>query len=197
MIAWSIDAARRSRYLDRTVISSDDPKIISIAQECSGDVPFRRAEALATDNARIEDVLVDALDRLSETFDYIVLLQPTSPLREAEDIDACIQLCCERGAPACVSVTPVTKSPYWMFLQDAAGRLEPLMGSTGAHRRQELPQTLVLNGAVYVADVGWFRQERTFLTSETLGHVMPGERSVDIDSELDLRFAATLLEAKA
>jgi CMP-N,N'-diacetyllegionaminic acid synthase len=186
LIALSIEQARNSLYIDRTVVSSDDQQIISVARQWGGDVPFVRPAELATDEAPGMAPVLHALEQIPG-YDYVVLLQPTSPLRLIADIDGCIQLCVSAGAPACVSVTPVTESPYWMFAVDAGSRLRSLLGlSSVGSRRQDLPQAYSINGAVYVARVDWLRKTGTFIAEETLGYVMPRERSIDLDTEQDL-----------
>lgn len=186
LIALSIEQARNSLYIDRTVVSSDDQQIIAVARQWGGDVPFVRPVELATDEAPGMAPVLHALDQIPG-YDYVVLLQPTSPLRLIADIDGCIQLCVSAGAPACVSVTPVTESPYWMFAVDAGSRLRSLLGlSSVGSRRQDLPQAYSINGAVYVARVDWLRKTGTFIAEETLGYVMPRERSIDLDTEQDL-----------
>ena len=194
LIAWTIAAARASRYLDRFVLSSDDDEIIQVAREWECEVPFLRPATLATDEARSADVLLHALDALGESYDYAVLLQPTSPLRTAEDIDGALRECLRRVAPSCVSVSEPEMSPYWMFRMDADGRLHRLLDDgMAAHRRQNLPPVYALNGAVYVVAVPWFRERRTFVTPETVAYVMPPERSVDVDTAANLAAADALL----
>ena len=140
------------------------------------------------------DVVLHAIDQLPG-YDVVVLLQPTSPLRTAEDIDAACEALDARNAPSCVSVSPVEQSPFWMYVLSAHGRMMPLIESASrATRRQDLPAVYKLNGAVYVAETGWLRRSRTFVTDETVAHVMPLERSVDIDTTADLEvFKQTLL----
>src|SRR5687767_5058839 len=149
LLAWTIDAARAARSIDRTILSSDDEAIIAAARGCGCEVPFRRPAELATDTATAVDVVLHALDNVSE-YDVVVLLQPTSPLRTAADIDAaCAQLAAS-GAPSCVSVCMAEQSPYWMYRLNGSRRLEPLLEApTGATRRQDLPPVYVLNGAIY------------------------------------------------
>jgi N-acylneuraminate cytidylyltransferase len=119
-------------------------------------------------------------------YEYVVLLQPTSPLRTSEDIDACIDLCISSGAPAAVAVSPVVDSPYWMFRMDPDQRLVPLLGSGEfVTRRQDLPSIYSITGAVYVARTDWLKEKGTFLTEETVGYLMPRSRSVDLDTEED------------
>lgn len=185
LLDWTIAAARASLHVDRVVLSSDDPAIMAVARACGCDVPFRRPDALATDVATTLDVVLHALDALPE-FDVLVLLQPTSPLRTAADIDAAVERMIDTGASSCVSVCEVEQSPYWMYRIDNNGVLKPIIEQPhGASRRQDLPQVYVLNGAVYVADVERLRAARAFVTADTVAYPMPLERSIDIDTAAD------------
>ena len=197
LLAWSVQAAKASKYVDRIVLSSDDAEIMAVARAAGCDVPFTRPADFATDSAGVQDVVIHALDSLGEAFDYVVLLQPTSPLRSAADMDACIEACVAAGAPSCVSVTRPAKSPYWMFFLDEDGTGHPVLGddNTGK-RRQELRQAYVLNGAVYVVEVARFRESLTFVGPQTRFHVMPEERSCDIDTLLDFSVAETLVASR-
>jgi len=194
LIAWTILEAKKSRYLDRVIVSSEDPEIIAMAQQWGGEVPFIRPRELARDDTPGIAPVIHALETLPENYDYVVLLQPTSPLRQARDIDDCLETCLDHEAPACVSVTETDKSPYWMYHLDAAHRLIPWLPQERIMAtRQELPRTFALNGAVYVARTSLLKQHHTFLTAETIGYVMPKERSVDVDTEFDLTIAECLL----
>jgi N-acylneuraminate cytidylyltransferase len=144
------------------------------------------------------DALIHALDQIPETYDYLVLLHPTSPLRVVEDIDGAIEKCHASGAPACVSGCEPAKSPYWMFHIGDDGTLSPVIESEGLKsRRQDLPAVFASNGAVFVAQVPWYRQHLTFFRPETVAYVMAPERSVDIDTALDLALVRALLESAA
>lgn len=196
LLAWSVEAARASKYVDRVVLSSDDPEIMAVARAAGCEVPFTRPADLATDSARVQDVIIHALDSLGEDFGYVVLLQPTSPLRSTADIDACVETCEATRAPGCVSVTRPAKSPYWMFFLDEDGTGHPVLGGDNTGKqRQDLPQAYVLNGAVYVVEVAQFRESLSFVCPDTRFHVMPEDRSCDIDTELDFAFAE-ILEAR-
>lgn len=191
LIDFTIGAARAARCVDRVVLSTDDETIAAAALAGGCEVPFMRPAALADDEARSIDVVLDALDRLPP-HDMVVLLQPTSPARTAADIDdACAQLV-RHGAPSCVSVTLADESPYWMFRLDEAMRLAPLLPApVAASRRQDLPPVYVLNGAVYAARTEWLRRTGGFVGEGTVAHVMPRERSIDIDTLADFEaFAA-------
>ena len=198
LIAWSIDAGRASRYIDRLILSTDDAAIAAAGRRLGCEVPFLRPAELASDDARIEDGLIHALDAVGESFDLLVLLQPTSPLRLGADIDGCIEQCAQGDTPACVSVCEPSNSPYWMVRLDAADRLSALYPDWfDSPRRQELPTVYAQNGAVYVARVPWFRRHRTFFAAETRGYVLPPERSVDVDSQLDLWLAEACLRQRS
>jgi CMP-N,N'-diacetyllegionaminic acid synthase len=192
LVAWSIEAGRRSQYIDRLILSSENEDIIAVAKRFGCEVPFRRPAELATDSAAADAVLVHALDHLDEAFDFFVLLQPTSPLRTAADIDGAIELCVRLGAPACVGMCESPKPAEWMYRVGDDGRVRPVLGDVITLRRQELPPTFVINGAVYVARVDWYRRHRAFLSPETVAWRMPRERSIDIDTELDLIIARVI-----
>jgi N-acylneuraminate cytidylyltransferase len=193
LLVRAVEAGQRAATVDRVVLSSDDPEIIQAAILAGCDVPFVRPAELASDEARSIDVVRHALETLTEGYDLVVLLQPTSPLRSAEDVEAALELCVRRGAPACVSVCPADKPPFWMHGLDEQLRLRPILpGYRPASRRQDLPQAFAVNGAVYVARTDWIMAQDGFIGPETLGYVMPRERSVDIDDELDLIMAEAL-----
>lgn len=196
LLAWTVEAARNSRYLDRLILSSDDAEIIEVAESLGCEVPFVRPAHLATDSASLRDVLFHALEVLGENYDYLVLLQATSPLRQGGDIDRCLEICVESAAPACVSLTEPEKSPYIMYRVDEEGAMEPLFPDLSLiGRRQELPPVYVPNGAVYVAETNWFRRTGTFYSRETHAYLMPRSRSVDVDYPTDLIVASAALDS--
>ncbi|TDN65784.1 N-acylneuraminate cytidylyltransferase [Halothiobacillus neapolitanus] len=193
LIGWSIEAARTSRYVSRVVVSSDDEEILAVARDQGAETPFRRPASLAGDATPSMDVVLHALDQLAE-FEWVVLLQPTSPLRLSADIDAAIEQCLKTNAPACVSVCEAPASPWWMFEVGAECRMRSFLPAEQRPvRRQDLPDLYALNGAVYVAKTEWLRTSRSFLTEETVAYVMPPARSVDIDTLFDFQLAECLL----
>lgn len=192
LIQWTLEAAAAATSLTRTIVSTDDPEIREVARAAGGDVPFLRPAELADDGATSVDVLLHALDAVGGDFGVVVLLQPTSPLRTAADIDAAVARCAA-GAPSCVSVTPSAKNPFWMYHLAEDDRMVPVVRREQAVlQRQALPPVHVLNGAVYAVAVPWLRARRALLGEETVGIVMPPERSVDIDTAFDLELAAFL-----
>ena len=186
LIAWTLAAAKASAYLDRVVVSSDDDEICVAAMRWEADQTLKRPAELATDLATSLDVVLHALDALPG-FDAAILLQPTSPLRVASDIDGCLETMAGRGASSCVSVCEASESPYWMYRLDGDGRLASLLDNKKEfNRRQDLPPVYRLNGALYAFGINWIRTSRRFIDAETIGYVMPEARSLDIDTELDM-----------
>jgi N-acylneuraminate cytidylyltransferase len=194
LIAWTINAARGASAIERTIVSSDDDEIMAVARQHGGEVPFRRPAVLATDTATSVDVALHALDSLPG-YEYLVLLQPTSPLRTALDIDAAFHQMIAQGAPSCVSVCPAEESPYWMYSCGADGCLTRLLAvPEGVSRRQDLPEVWVLNGALYIARCDWFRSQRGFVGPGTVAYKMTRERSLDIDTPKDFDAFKQLVE---
>lgn len=195
LIAWSIEAGKRSRYIDRLMVSTEDAEIAEVARRCGAEVPFLRPAHLAKDDTPGIDPVLHAIAELPG-YDLVVLLQPTSPLRDSADIDGCLELCLSTGASGCVSVTEPDKSPYWMYTVTGEGTMRPLLEPEGATRRQDLPTVWALNGAVYVARVENLVAERSFVTADTRAYPMPKDRSADIDTEIDLVMADLLLRKR-
>lgn len=186
LIAWTIEEAKKSRYIDRLILSSEDKEIIKVAQEWGCDVPFVRPIEIAKDDTPGIEPVLHAVNEIVG-FDYVVLLQPTSPLRTFEDIDQCLEICINSGAPACVSVTLVEKSPFWMYFLSQENKLLPIIPSALHARRQELPPVFSLNGAIYVSNIPWLLVSKCFITPETVGYIMQKEHSLDIDEEADFK----------
>lgn len=196
LIAWTIEEAKKSKYIDRLIVSTEDTEIVQVAQAWDCEVPFVRPKELALDDTPSSKVVLHALHRLPK-HDYVMLLQPTSPFRTVEDIDGCIQYCEKHQAVACVSVTEPDKSPFWMYVLDYMGRMQPLIAQYSlVTRRQDLSTVYALNGAIYIAQWDWFLQHETFIHEQTLAYVMPRERSLDIDTEFDFELASALLRSK-
>jgi len=193
LIGRSIKQAKASKYLDRIVVSTDDREIAGIAERYGAEVPFLRPGELATDSAKAIDVIFHALDCIEKSgdrFDLLVLLQATSPLREAADIDRAIELLYSKEAKAVVSVCAAEHHPYWMMTLSMNGALESgLKPDAQNMNRQELPEYFLVNGAVYAVVPNYLRENNGFMGKETFAYEMPPERSVDIDNELDFKFA--------
>ena len=197
LIAWTIEEAKKSKYIDRLILSSENEEIIKVAKAWGCEVSFVRPMELAQDDTPGIEPVLHAIKSIHEKYDYVVILQPTSPLRKVEDIDGCIELCAKRNVPACVSVTEPDKSPYWMFTINKKGQLNSFVASVRpVTRRQDLPRVYALNGAVYVAKKDWLEKNKTFISEETVAYVMGKERSVDVDDLFDLQLCEFFLVHK-
>ena len=194
LIAWTIDEAKKSKYIDRLILSSDDEDIINVARSvCDCDVPFVRPKKLAQDDTPGIEPILHAINEIPG-FDLVVKLQPTSPLRKAEDIDACIEKCASSDINSCISVTTAEKSPYWMYSLDKSGKMSPLLPQPeGFFSRQTLPQVYSLNGAVYAAKINWLLEQGGFFSPDTHAYIMPRQRSIDVDTDLDFSLCEILL----
>lgn len=192
LIAWTIEAAQQSNRINRIVVSTEDENIASVAQSWGADVPFLRPMNLARDDTPGIEPALHALSMLPQ-YDWLVLLQPTSPLRGAEDIDGIVRFCEAREARSAVSICKAEKHPYWMFGRDAADRLQPIVDVPVPTLRQELPEAYALNGALYLAHREWLLDNRGFVGTDTCGYEMPVERSADVDSQLDWQWVEFLI----
>lgn len=193
LIAWTIEEAKKSDYIDRLVLSSDDAKIIEVSKQWGCEVPFVRPTDLAQDDTPGVEPVLHALKMLPG-YDYVILLQPTSPLRTVNDVDGCLEHCFNLGANSCVSVTNAEKSPFWMYYLENNYRLKPVIEIDNEYTcRQQQPKIYALNGAIYVAKAAWLCNTQTFLREETIAYIMPRERSIDIDNELDLTLVSMLM----
>lgn len=201
LIAWTLDAAKGSRRLTHVLVSTDDPEIVLAARGEGVEAPFLRPTEFAGDASPHIDVVLHALDWLrsnrGETYDYVCLLQPTSPLRTAQDIDGVIDLAVSREADAVVSISPSPVLPNLIYRMDADAALTPLLPPVqGYARRQDLPAAYVLNGAIYVNRAESLRRERSFAPPGALGFLMPADRSLDVDEEADLLAADAALSTR-
>ena len=196
LIAWTIKQAMASKYLDGVIVSTNDKEIAGISKRYGAEVPFMRPKELATDEAKSSDVILHAINWTEENdkpYDLVMLLQPTSPLRIKEDIDKAIELLFEKRADAIVSVCEMEHHPYWSNVLPEDGCMKDFIKPEAARRRQELPAFYRLNGAIYLSYCNYLKQEKSFFGDKTFAYIMPRERSIDIDEELDFIVAEILL----
>ena len=150
LLQWSIEAALASDCIHEVVVSTDDLEIARLASSLGAQVPFLRPAELATDTASGIATVLHALEQLPQVSD-VLLLQPTSPLRTSSDIEAIMALRQQTGRESAVSLTPSAKHPAWTYSLTGDQLLEPLLQLKGAHCRQQLPPSYVLNGALYLS----------------------------------------------
>jgi len=196
LIAWTIEEAKKSKYIDRLILSSDDEEIITVAKEWGCEVPFVRPKELATDSSPSIDFVLHAINNIDKQFDYICLLQPTSPLRNVDDINNCILYCIDNNSNSCVTISEVEKHPYYMYELSKNNNLIKVLPNTGVLRRQDLPKIYEVNGSVYLNNVDFLKLNKIFIDKSTNGYIIPKERAVDIDSDLDWKICELILKEK-
>jgi N-acylneuraminate cytidylyltransferase/CMP-N,N'-diacetyllegionaminic acid synthase len=200
LIEYSILAAQNSKFPGKILVSTDDAEIANVAKKFGADVPFVRPAELANDTAATIDVILHAINYYKEQhvlFDVVVLLQPTSPLRLAEDIDRAFLLMNEKNAGAVVSVCESEHHPYWTNTLPEDGSMKNFIRvEAKGKNRQQLPTNYRLNGALYISKIAVLEKQKGFIHDETVAYIMPSERSVDIDHEIDFKLAALLLNNK-
>ena len=200
LISYTIEAAKKSEYINKIVVSTDDHEIAEVASEYGAEVPFIRPSELATDEASSDEAIKHALNFLNKNHsykpDYVISLQPTSPLRGVRDIDEAIKTFIkkENDYESLISVCESFENPFWMQKIEN-GELTPLMNDFGSfNRRQELPTVYQLNGAIYLSTYKKFLEYESFYTDKIYPFVMKKEKSIDIDDDLDWKLAEILLE---
>lgn len=198
LMAWTIEAARRSRLIARVIVSTDDGEIAEVAREWGAAVPFMRPAALASDDASHITVVRHAVEWLARhedwSADYVVTLQPTSPFRTTEDIDQAVELALSEGYGAVVGVAEARDHPFLARLMTKAGTLEEfVMCDLDYPRRQDLPPVYSINGAVYVNRCDSLATHEGLIPPGAIGFVMPHERSLDIDTPWDFHLAELLM----
>lgn len=197
LLGWTAEQGHKSSYIDRLVLSTDDEEIAAVGRNFGVDVPFMRPAELALDTTPGVAPVIHMVDSLDEEYDYVVLLQPTSPLRTAEDIDECIEHCIRHDARCCVSMVETACSPYWTFTLNDEDRLNFVIEQEEYFTtRQQQPKTYEPNGAVYIAQPGWLRKTGKFLTQDTVAYIMSREKSWDIDEMFDLEICEMLLKKR-
>ncbi len=195
LVAYSIECAKESRYIDSVVVSTDDEEIAAVSKAWGAEVPFLRPKELAHDTSKtIEAVLftVGELKKRTCIFDILVLLQPTHPLRTAVQVDEAIRLFMEKQEDV-VSLSAVSEHPILMRkLDETTQNVKPLLSQNSTVRRQDMETFFIVNGAIYVNGIQNLSKETSF-NDNPIGYVMNESITVDIDDELDLMWARFLM----
>ena len=194
LISWTIDAALKSKYIDKVIVSTDSKKIEKISKEYGASVPFLRPKDLAEDATSSIDVMLHAVEHFPE-YKYIIMLQPTSPLRKCSHIDQAFELFLKSNMDSCVSVTKDKKTPFWSYFMTNENSLITLFPNKEIpSRRQEIISTYHLNGAIYISSILNLKEKKSFITEKTFGYEMSEEVSIDIDDIDEFRVASRLLK---
>ncbi|MBZ9635316.1 cytidylyltransferase domain-containing protein [Clostridium sp. FP1] len=197
LIAYTIEAGKKSKYIDEIIVSTDSDVIKVIAQQYGAVVPFLRPEELSSDSAKSIDVVIHAIDFYKNNniaFDYVILLQPTSPLRTFEHLDKAIEKIIESNRTSLVSVCEAEENPILMRNIEN-DKLKEVISFEGTNlRRQDLPAFYIFNGALYLNSTDMLVDEKKFVNEDTIPYVMDKESSVDIDTMLDARLVELIIK---
>lgn len=198
LIMYSIEQARKSRYIDRIVVSTDSREIAQIAKRGGAEAPFIRPKKLAADKSSIFDVLLHAIDWIKEKercdFDILVLLHANAPLRKVRDIDNCIELLFKENADNVFSVCEAHRNPYFNMVEVNNDGRPRLIKKGKFVNRQDAPKVYDLNSSIYVWRKDLLKEKKSILLKKSRIYIMPKERSVDIDDYFDFRVARMLMQ---
>ena len=196
LIAWSIEASLKSEYITKTIVSTNDKEILDISLEYGAEV-INRPDNLSDDNANSESAVLHAINHLKnidEFFDIIILLQPTSPLRDSMEIDSAFQELFASNASGLISVCKYNNEILKAFTKNEQGYIEGISNNNYPFmRRQDLPETFMSNGAIYIINTNEFIKNNSFYTKKTIPFIMSSDKSIDIDEYKDLEEAVKLL----
>ena len=197
LIEYSIDCGKKSKYIDRTIISTDSELIKEIALKCGGEVPFMRPKELAKDSSKTIDCIVHAVDilkEMGENYDYVLIIQNTVPLRKFWHIDEAIEKLINSNERSLVSVTEVEQHPLLMRTIDEEGIVKNLLHMNSTMRRQDFPKFYKVNGAIYIQKIDNEFNLNTSLNDGKLAYIMEKQYSIDVDNYIDLKIVEYYLE---
>lgn len=198
LISYTIEEALKSKYISKIIISSDDDEILKISGNYNI-AQLKRPSKFALDDSSSEEVILHALKSLVDVdeFDILILLQPTSPLREFKDIDCALEMMIEQKASAVISVTNVGVKPFKSYFLNKNGFLAGVHNNKSPNmRRQDLPDAYLANGAIYAVNINVFLKLNSLITDATIPFVMDKEKSYDIDILSDLLLVEKILKKR-
>lgn len=198
LISYSIEASLNSKYISKTIVSSDSQEIIDISKRCGAEI-LKRSENLSGDEITSETVISNVLDNISniDGYDYLVLLQPTSPLRNEKHIDEAFEIVFNAQADSLISCKKIDNAPLKAFMLDKNNYLTGISNNTYPFmRRQDLPPLFMPNGAIYISRVKEFKKNSTLFSEKTMMYEMDNNSSIDIDNWDDLKIAESLILEK-
>ena len=190
LIQYTIDCAKHSKYIDRAVISTDSEEIKKVSIECGGDVPFIRPKELALDTSKTIDCIVHAVNTLKEmgeTYDYVMIIQNTVPLRKAWHVDESIEKLIDSNERSLVSITEVEQHPILMRTINEDGTVKNLLPMSSTMRRQDFPKFYKVDGAIAIQKIDEEFNLNTSINDGKLAYVMDEKYSTDIDSYIDIK----------
>lgn len=202
LIAYSIDAALDSKYIDRVIVTTDSEEIATVALKYGAEVPFMRPAKLASDTASAVDVYIHAVEYMMQVnhnkIDKFMVLLPTAPLRTARHIDDAVEKFNSQKAVSLISVKEAETPVTWYMNKDEHDYISNAGFGVGnaVTNRQVNKKYYVPNGAIYILDYELIKMHRTYYSADTIGFIMNSEDSVDIDTLTDFQYAEFLLQRR-
>ena len=201
LIGWSIEHAQRSKYVDEIFISTDSQEIADVAKQCGASCPELRPEYLARDTAPSSEFIIYTLNKFKKEgkqFDFFILLEPTSPLRDVEDVDKSIEMLVDN--PEAESVMGVVRAedsnPAFMVKIGTDGLMIPFMGKAETMRRQDIPDAYYFEGTVYLSKCDTYIEKKAFYHDKTIPYIVPKWKSFEIDDIIDFTIIEALMKLK-
>lgn len=195
LIYWTIQSALKSKYIDKVVVSSDSKKIINIAKKFGAEAPFIRPKNLSGDKSLLIDVIVHAIKKMNKKniYKYVIYLQPTSPLRNHNHIDNCIEDFFEKKAQIMISAKKIDHPIQWSLKINKNLKITNFKNFNNVRNRQDYFEYYLPNGAIYLANINYLMKKNSFYTNNTLIFKMPQDKSIDIDTLFDFKIAEYLM----
>ncbi len=198
LIAYTIEEAKKSKIFDKIIVSTDSEKIAKIAKDYGAEVPFLRPVELATDSSDSMDVVIHAIEFLEKNnkfFNYVMKLQPTSPLRKDFDIIEAAKLAIEKNANSVISVSECKNHPLWAGILEKDRRMDNFLKDEIKNKnRQELPKYYELNGMIFLAKIEKLLETRDWYMKNSYALIVDKNRSVDIDDIIDFKLAEIIIK---
>lgn len=201
LIAYKIIAAQGTDFEKRIIVSTEDTEIAEVAREYGAEVPFVRPDNLASDEASSMDVVAHAIEWIENNdtnkYDYICLLEPSSPFASADDLEKAIKLIDEKKADTLLGMVEVGVTRNFIHQLDDCGRLSLFydeIKKINSVRRQSQAKEYTMNGCMYVAKWDYFKKCKLFHSINSIPYIMPAEKSVEIDTMTDYYYACFLIE---
>lgn len=202
LIYYAIQAGLKSKFADRTIVSTDDLEIAEVAKKCGAEIPFIRPKSLAGDKTPMEPVLINTLKFLEkkENFfcDFVVLVQPTNPFIVGSDIDKAVEIMVKTKTNSCFSVHEVKQRPEWSYVIKN-GKVRPYLNSLRfekIYQRQNLSKIYTVNGGIYAVRKKTLLAKNKVIDKNTSFLIMSDEKSIDIDEPIDFKFAEAIMAEK-
>lgn len=197
LIAYTIEACIRAQVFDEILVSTDSIQYADIARKYGASIPFIRPQYLSSDTAATYDVIlhvIHQLETLGRTYDYFMLLQPTSPLRDEKDILQSIEILFNNSANSVVSICEVEHPVQLMVKLNDKGRLDFCFNDKKQMRRQDSLQQFRINGAIYLCSINYFLKHKSFYGERSYPYMMNKIASIDIDDMDQFEIAEALLK---